>query len=299
MKSLLAIRLAVAFTVSAIAFCPASLGQESSQNKPPTWKEHCVAEVAKYSIDPASQQDAGQKWERIKTAVFSHANPIARDEHGLVYFWTAANSKPIAVVTVIVSRRNDNPWYDVHELHSLHDRPIKATYRGEPTWTPNSGGLRWNIVPDAPDPASDVRLIQRQAKMLARKFSSVATMKGEDWKLRQIEKPIYQYNFDAKNSANEKRVCGGAVFAYCRATDPESMLVLEVRKSDAGEYQWHYAPFAFSFSPTTFSVDGAEVWAEAIGQKYRDPTSYHHGIYRNRRIRIANPDANKPDVAAR
>lgn len=299
MKSILAIRISVAFVFFGTALCTATSAQDAPADDNPTWRDHCGIEAAKYSIQPVSQLDANQKWQRIETAVFSHANPIARDEHGLVYLWTAGNSKPAAVLTVIVSRRNQKPWYDVHELHSLHDRPIKATYSDQPTWSPDSGGLRWSVVPDAPDPATDERLMQRQAKLLARKFSSVATMKGEDWKLRRIEKPIYQYSFDAKDSRQEKRLCGGAIFAYCRATDPESMLVLEVRKDAAGKYLWHYAPFAFSFSPTTFSIDDKEVWTEAIGRKYRDSTSYHHGIYRNRNVKIADPEANKPDVTVR
>lgn len=251
----------------------------------PTWKEYCVQEADKYAIAAdIKQQSPDEAWQRIPDAIFTHINPISRDERGLVYLWKQQNSKPVAVVTVIVSRRNNIPlWYDVHELHSLHDQPLSATYEGEPTWTPEKGGLRWSVVPDAPVPANQPRLIQRQAKLLTKNFSSEATMKGQVWPLRRIEKPVYQYDFQEE----DERTCGGAIFCFCRATDPESMLVLEVRKDDSGKYQWHYAPLAFSFSPTTFSIEGQKVWEESLGKKYRDPTSYHHGIYRHRGFQLS------------
>ena len=189
-------------------------------------------------------------------------------------------------MTVIVVRRNGSKdWYDVHELHSLHDEPLVATYDNEVVWSPKSGGLKWRVVPGAPLPATNHRLMQLQAKAISRRFTSTANMK-ETWKLRRIETPIYKYDLRLSDTDNGIRLVSGAIFAYCRATDPESLLTLEVRQSDDGQWRWHYAAAAFNFSPTTFSIEGQEVWREALGRDVYRTDLHHHGAYRHRNFQL-------------
>ena len=45
--------------------------------------------------------------------------------------------------------------------------------------------------------------------------------------------------------------------------------------------------FAFNFFPTTFTLDGEQVWEErSNGQGFRDPQRHHFGVFRNKNIRL-------------
>ena len=252
----------------------------------PDWKQYCELEIGKYALFPTGRPNSA--WTKTDKPVFSHRNPFNREELGLVYLWVDDNQRPVAAGTVIVSRRNKSPnWYDVHELHSLWDEPFEATYSGKPAWKPSTAGLRWQTISGGPQPAKDHRRLQRQAKGLARQFNATQTQRGSDWELHLTETPIYQYDVAEKDI---DQPISGAVFAFCRATDPEALLVLEVRRDDSGSWRWHFAPAAFSFSPTTFRHSGNEVWSESLGRAVYSQAKYHHGAYRNKGIRIADPN---------
>ena len=266
-----------------ILLCSAGVAQEAEETTLPSWREYCEAEASKYKLLPPDKET---KWERVQEPVFSHRNPLSREEYGLVYLWKQHDGRPVAAVTVIACRRrNATLWYDVHELHSLYDMPLRAEYAGKLTWEPRDGGLRWQVIPNATEPAKNHRLLQSQAKSIARKFTAQMTLRGEQWNLRRLDSPIYKY--DLPRGADEGgQPVSGAIFAYCRATDPEALLVLEVRKDAMGDWSWHFAPAAFSFSPTEFRHEDAVVWKESLGRRVYSRQQYHHGIYRNRRIRI-------------
>jgi hypothetical protein len=74
---------------------------------------------------------------------------------------------------------------------------------------------------------------------LSRRFSVTAIHNREDgrpWKLRLITTPVHEYSTE-----DGDQVVSGFLNVFCRATDPEAMLALEVRKNSNGEYRWYHA----------------------------------------------------------
>jgi hypothetical protein len=59
-------------------------------------------------------------------------------------------------------------------------------------------------------------------------------MKDNPFELRLLPKPIYRYEAPQADAAD------GALFAFVQATDPEVLLLIDVRNRD-GAPAWHYA----------------------------------------------------------
>lgn len=70
----------------------------------------------------------------------------------------------------------------------------------------------------------------------AERFSAdLVDRKNKRFPLRLLTTPLHRYD------SNDSTVCrGGALFAFCQQTDPELLLLIEARKSDAG-YRWEHA----------------------------------------------------------
>ncbi len=67
---------------------------------------------------------------------------------------------------------------------------------------------------------------------------------------------------------------------FCRATDLEAILALEVRETNAGELAWHYAAANFTRGGIAFLLDDKEVWSEESfrdGSKWFNPEYKHYG----------------------
>ena len=98
---------------------------------------------------------------------------------------------------------------------------------------------------------------------VARRFKSKVDYRGRgEWNLRLITKPIYNYTYQNEDEDKLKQTVSGSVFAFCRSTDPEVLLMLESRTTKAGEKQWYWASVCFAGESSFLSLDGKEVWAE-------------------------------------
>ena len=106
-----------------------------------------------------------------------------------------------------------------------------------------------------------------------------AVVLNERYELRAIPRPVYSY--DAKDE--DGQVTSGAITFFCRATDPEAFLVLEVRETDEGP-KWHYAPGNFTLCPTSLKLDDKVVWKEDSNSraKFHNPRYQHFGAFLNR-----------------
>jgi hypothetical protein len=151
-------------------------------------------------------------------------------------------------------------WQD-KELHygfgSLSSKPVSAEIDGESAWHPQEPGVEFHLIPDAPEPTTNALGRLRQMRELSRRFSSryyeSATKFDE---LRLIPKPIYRYELGKPNGDTE--LVDGAVFAFAQGTDPESLLLIEARRSASG-LQWHYATAKRTVGQINIRLDGQQV----------------------------------------
>ena len=161
-------------------------------------------------------------------------------------------------------------WNEIDEFHSFHDDTIEVKRAGRVIWAPKGAGVDWKVIPQAPKPAATEKLQAIQARKLARKFSVKAIYHREDgqaWNLRLVPTPVHKY------STNDgAQVVSGYLHVFCRATDPETMLALEVRRLPDGTFGWHFVAANFSNAGPHLVFDDQEVWNEdpaRFGRTYR------------------------------
>ena len=278
-------------------FIPGGFVVAQDESGDENWREFCDLTAANVVIWPgvgdngkaiklSSTMKGVKPFERLEKPVFEHKNPFNRDERGLVYLWKQENGRPVAIFTCLVFKKTaTNRWNQVIEHHSLHDKPVLATY-GKSTnvesydayaqshlWKPKTG-IEWKPVPEAPSTAKTAALIRIQGRSLIRRFACKGVFSnGQSYHLKAQTTPVYKYSFEENG---EQR--GGLLTFFCRATDPEALLLLEYRNNEDGKPQWHYAVGNFTIGKITFMLDKKQVWEE-ISDDWFDPTSKHYGKF--------------------
>lgn len=114
----------------------------------------------------------------------------------------------------------------IHEFQSLSAESMRFEYDGRAVWTPGKTGVAFKPLAGAPVPAksSNGRLVQM--RQLARRFSIKDDFEGASQdKLRLMTTPLLRYS--------SKSATDGALFTFAHGTDPELLVMLEVRA--AGE----------------------------------------------------------------
>jgi hypothetical protein len=162
------------------------------------------------------------------------------------------------------------PWEGMlyHEFGSL-SRGAKLVARDKSAvlWTPNAPGVKFEDIPDAPEPAETAAARLRQIKALAERFKGTMTgWKGDNSdreELRLLPRPLYRYDLKDSKEADPNLV-DGALFGFVMGTDPEIVMVLEAVKRD-GRSQWQYAFARATSGGLEARLDGKVVW---VAEKY-------------------------------
>lgn len=162
------------------------------------------------------------------------------------------------------------PWEGqlYHEFGSL-SRAAKLVARDKSAivWSPNTTGIKFEDISDAPEPAELPAARLRQMKSLADRCR--ATMTGwngdnsDREELRLLPRPIYRY--DLKDSKEEHpNLKDGALFGFVMGTDPEVVLVLEAVSRESRSV-WQYAFARATSGGLEAKLDGKLVW---VAEKY-------------------------------
>ena len=244
------------------------------------WRSYCDMVADRFSI----REPGGKPFEREAKAVFEHKNPFDRHEVGLIYVWKQKNGRPVSLFTDLVRKiRDSDRWTEIWEMHSLHDGPLDNTFNGQRVWTPKEAGLTWTPVPKTPEPAKTAPGLRIQARGIIRRFAMNAVVLDENYELRAISRPVYSY----ETKTDDGTLLGGSIIFFCRATDPEAFLALEVQQTDEGP-RWHYAPGNFTYGPTSLKLDGKRVWQEnsQSREKFHNSEYHHFGAFLNSPFRL-------------
>jgi len=160
-------------------------------------------------------------------------NNIRGSTDGASVIWVA-DGRPEAIGSIY-------PWQEkfVHEFESLSRGSLEAEFEERLVWKPETAGLEFREIPDAPPPSQSAPLRLRQMKALASQFSSTLLGWRDDGsqveKLRLILRPLYRYEIKRPD-----QILDGALFAYAVGTDPETLLVIEAVRR-ANQWRWEYA----------------------------------------------------------
>lgn len=186
-----------------------------------------------------------------KSPILKWTNPARTRENGAVFLWTKSGRPE--VIGCCFTYEYDNRVNEKHELHTLSTNPIKAELDGTNVWNPEAG-LTFQDVPDAPNPTTSMTRNKLQMRSLSRKFSAtLIDRKSGTIKLRLM--PTALATYEPKDHACK----AGGIFSFAYGTDPEVLLVLEVREVD-GKAKWQYAFARFHYFEVNASLNGKQVW---------------------------------------
>ncbi len=242
-----------AFTVAVVAVLRTARGQdaaatvEAAAQRAGRFKE--MDEIIG-SIRIAALDERGME----KPAVMSDGpllrwtDPTRDFSDGAFWVWRVSG-RPVAVVGIELYAA----WS--LEFVSLSTRRLKADAHGN-RWTPESGGVDFKEIPDAPVPASDEAGRLRQMRELAKQFNAREFWvgNGQHYALRLLPRPVDRYS-DAASG-----VVDGSLFVYAHGTNPEVVLMLEARRNDVGPPKWSFAAAPLTHAETELRIANGEVW---------------------------------------
>ena len=166
-----------------------------------------VHEMSAYSfyLDEARQHSLAMKPE----PVLRYPSP-PEDCWGEIYVWTDRGRA--AVVGCVFAREwKKLPQQQIlHEFHSLAPKAL-FSQGGATGWQPADAGIKFEPVPDAPEPATENGRRLAQMWAIARRFSAGMVWNQMKVELRFLRKPIYRYELPDQDS----HVIDGALFGYC------------------------------------------------------------------------------------
>jgi len=203
-----------------------------------------------------------RKLDLLTDPVLRWSNPAVGRVYGSVFLWTA-DGRPIAAASIY-------RWFAPYtqrtaEFVQLSSHAVVAEREGRKRWTPASGLVTFHPLDNAPLPDKSSRKRAAQMRILAGEFAPELTDKrvideGTRQQLRLLEKPIYQYGADSGGLVE------GALFAFVVGTDPEVLLLLEVREIE-GKALWHYALARMNRDAMRVRHRDREVWSVPFLEK--------------------------------
>jgi hypothetical protein len=206
--------------------------------------------------------DKQQKLKLHRVPALKYPTPV--DYWGEVYVWTD-RGRPAIVASIFAGPETKPRYRVIHEFHSLAARPLYSGGGGATKWQPEASGLKFEHVPDAPDPDQNEGRRFAQMREIAGRFTTNMNWRGKQIDMPLMAQPFFVYEIDDKNSP----VVDGALFAFTPAEiiDPELLLAIEAQRTASG-VRWYYAPVRFTNREAWMKYKGEEVWhtlADGLG----------------------------------
>ena len=195
----------------------------------------------------------GRKAKFRPDPVLRWTNPVSGVIDGGLFVWQDESQRPIAAAQIFIAPGTEDLW--LHEFQSLARQPIRFTLRGRPVWTPQKPGIDFKELEDAPPPANSATASMSQMRRICRRFSIQDDFLGDsEDHLRLMPTPLLRYSDESANDA--------AIFTFAHGTDPELLLVIELRAAAAGEpATWHVGLAPMTSYAITAELDGREYWS--------------------------------------
>ncbi len=189
-----------------------------------------------------------------KGPLIRHTDPIAIYRNGTMWVWGAPGRPPaLMVLSVVGSNPQRKVW--CYEFISLTTGRLVADDGAGARWSPRKPGWNPRPIPAGPAPAETRRGRLTQIKRLVRRFAaSHYEEPGSPEVLRLLPQPIYQYD-DPDSGA-----LAGALFIFCRGTNPEVLLVVQLRDASETDAAWQYNISPVTAFGLTVKLDDKVVW---------------------------------------
>ena len=262
--------MALVFRTMLVAMSVGSMGQLAARTEPVQEDERVInledltKAMEAFTITVGS--DAVEQLELVRKPVLRYTDPVSSGSNvpipiGAVFVWKR-NGRP-EVVSAIHKSRNERLWV---EFLALSPNSLKATRKGQVTWTPRTAGIEFNPVKNAAPPAETAPLRLVQMRAIVRDFSAVVSDASSGrQELRLLRQPIVRYSEPNRGIEDE------AIFAFARSTNPEMLILLESHVSAGGKKYWVVSPARF-----------ARFTGRAGEMRYPDQRVWSHDRFRRR-----------------
>ena len=180
------------------------------------------------------------------------SNPSYGSIHGVVYVWTH-EGRPAAIASIY--KIFDPPIYMHFEVHSLSEVPLLGMFDDRPIWNSSRPGVDLKPLTEAPTPAANPAGRLTQMRTVSKDFTVEKTDRdnGSQQQMRLLTQPIFRYQ------SQSAKIIDGAIFAFVQGTDPEVLLMLEVREGATGP-EWQYALARMNSVVFRVRYKDREVW---------------------------------------
>jgi hypothetical protein len=187
--------------------------------------------------------------------ILKWSNPVVGSIYGGVFIWTE-NGRPEAVASIY--RYNTN-GHRANEFHSLALDKLIGERDGGAVWTPSRPGLELKPIPGAPVPADSAAARLRQMRTLAEGFTGRQTNRQQiERDIRLLAQPVYRY----ENTKGD--LIDGGLFVFVQATDPETFLLIEAHRTNAGAAEWRFGAARMSVNELRIAHRGREIWSAPV-----------------------------------
>jgi hypothetical protein len=204
--------------------------QESANDKQEKAARMEHMKRAAKSYDIALAPHAAKKLILIEEPLLRFDDHVTGVVDGTFFVWMM-DDRPVATASVWIRKTGQ----EYHEFQSLAACPLIASNQGLPKWTPAEPGIERKPAPVNQPPAATPARRLNQMRALAREYSATVTGWGINQQvLRLLSQPVYRYG------RSDGDVADGAIFAFCKGTNPEVLLLVEAVKNGK-ELQWAYA----------------------------------------------------------
>jgi hypothetical protein len=224
--------LGVAALVSGAEPPPDATSQKQDRTKDKEEKaarmEHMKRAAKSYEITLASE--AAKKLVLIEEPLLRFDDQVTGVLDGTLFLWLL-DGRPAATASVWIRKTG----HEFHEFQSLTAGALTASNKGQAKWTPAQPGIERKTAAHAQPPAATAVGRLNQMRALARDYSAtVIGWENDQQVLRLLPQPVYRYG------RPDGTVTDGAIFAYCKGTNPEVLLLVEAVKNGKG-LEWNYA----------------------------------------------------------
>jgi hypothetical protein len=207
---------------------PSKLDSAKDQEEKAARMEHMKQAAKSYEIALAS--DAADKVTLSEEPLLRFDDHVTGVVDGTVFVWTLED-RPVATASVWIRKSG----HEFHEFQSLAAGALTASNQGRAKWTPAQPGIERKPAPASQPPAATAARRLNQMRALAREYSAtVMGWENDQQVLRLLPQPVYRYG------RPDGAVADGAIFAYCKGTNPEVLLLVEAVKT-GDKLQWKYA----------------------------------------------------------
>jgi hypothetical protein len=140
---------------------------------------------------------------------------------------------------------------------SLADRRLRVQWDGR-QFESRAPGLVFAPLPGAVQPAETTAAQGRQLRQLARRFAATLVLdpaRDSTLEMRLLPRPVLEYSDEAAG------VPAAGLFGFATyGTNPDALLVLEIRPGDDGAPQWSFAAARLTTGGVHLRYDDREVW---------------------------------------